>query len=188
MRGIGTPEAARVKEVLARHWQILPEPPLGDPDADLLWDAEQAAQKIHALAEQPDVKQSFERRLVRYEEELSGAAQRVRTSATASHSSARSRSASPRRSAARKVLELPTTKGMPKAVLETGAGGITICEVHLRQGPGYGLIIEPCTEDEIRRHVADFANFLLNPAEPNDEEAGRARLASRARSSAPCAA
>src|SRR6185436_3150520 len=71
-------------------------------------------------------------------------------------------------------LELPTTKGMPKPVLETGAGGITICEVHLRQGPGYGLIIEPCTEDEIRRHVMDFANFLVNPAQPNtlDDEAG----------------
>jgi hypothetical protein len=67
---------------------------------------------------------------------------------------------------------------MPKAVLETGAGGITICEVHLRRGPGYGLIIEPCTEDEIRHHVTDFANFLLNPAQPvqsvddGDDESG----------------
>src|SRR5262249_43184388 len=75
-------------------------------------------------------------------------------------------------------LELPTTKGMPKAVLETGAGGITICEVHLRQGPGYGLIIEPCSEDEIRRHVSDFSNFLFNPTPPlqtaddSDNESG----------------
>jgi hypothetical protein len=53
-----------------------------------------------------------------------------------------------------------------------GAGGITICEVHLRHGPGYGLLIEPCTEDEIRHHVTDFANFLLNPAQPSEEEAG----------------
>jgi transcriptional regulator with XRE-family HTH domain len=171
LRGIGTPDAMRVKEVLARKWQILPEPPLGDPDADLLWEAEQAAQKIHALAERQDVKQFFERRLVRYEEELSAAAQRV--------SSKRYRVAFIGTIAVGKStaicrtegLELPTTKGMPKAVLETGAGGITICEVHLRQGPGYGLIIEPCTEDEIRHHVTDFANFLLNPTQPHDEEA-----------------
>jgi hypothetical protein len=74
-------------------------------------------------------------------------------------------------------LELPTTKGMPKAVLETGAGGITICEVHLHKGPGYGLIIEPCTEDEVRRHVADFAWFLLNPSQvalPADEDEAEA--------------
>jgi hypothetical protein len=57
---------------------------------------------------------------------------------------------------------------MPKAVLETGAGGITICEVHLRKGPSYGLIVEPCSEDEIRHHVADFANFLMNPAQPTE--------------------
>ena len=172
LRGIGTPEAIRVKEVLARKWQVLPEPPLGDPDADLLWEAEQAAQKIHALAERPDVKQSFERRLVRYEEELSAAAQRVsgkRYRVAFIGTIAVGKSTAICRA---EGLELPTTKGMPKAVLETGAGGITICEVHLRQGPGYGLIIEPCTEDEIRRHVADFANFLLNPAEPSDEEAG----------------
>src|ERR1700685_3593244 len=43
--GIGTPEAQRLKEELGRHWRILPEPALGDPDTDLLWEAELAAQR-----------------------------------------------------------------------------------------------------------------------------------------------
>ena len=55
LHGIGTPEAMKVKEILNRQWQILPEPPLGDPDADLLLEAEQAAKAVHALAEGPDV-------------------------------------------------------------------------------------------------------------------------------------
>jgi hypothetical protein len=166
LTGIGTPEAMKVKELLARLWQMLPEPDLADPDSDLLWEAEQAAQQIHALAERPDVKQFFERRLLRYKEELSAAAQRVMNK--------RYRVAFIGTIAVGKStvicrvegLELPTSKGMPKAVLETGAGGITICEDHLRKGPGYGLIIDPSTEDEIRRHVTDFANFLLNPSQP----------------------
>src|SRR5439155_26377289 len=59
----------------------------------------------------------------------------------------------------------------------TGGGGITSCEVQVRQGPGDGLIIEPCTEDELRHHVVDFANFLLNPqpvqsADEGEEESG----------------
>jgi len=164
--GIGTPEAIKVTEVLNRQWRILPEPPLGDPDADLLWAAEQAAQAVHALAERPDVKQFFERRLVRYEEELSVAARRVtdkRYRAAFIGTIAVGKSTAICRA---EGLELASDKGMPKAVLETGAGGITICEVHIRRGPEYGLIIEPCTEEEIRRHVADFANFLLNPAQP----------------------
>ena len=166
VRDIGTPEAMKVKEILNRHWQILPEPPLADMDADFLWEAEQVAQKIHDLAEWPDVKQFFERRLVRYEEELTVASRRVmdkRYRAAFIGTIAVGKSTAICRV---EGLELPNGKGMPKAVLETGAGGITICEVHIRRGPGYGLIIEPCTEDEIRRHVADFANFLLNPAQP----------------------
>jgi hypothetical protein len=33
------------------------------------------------------------------------------------------------------------------------------CDAHLRKGPGYGLIIEPCTEDEIR-HVRQTVRTL----------------------------
>ncbi|CAE6887974.1 helix-turn-helix domain-containing protein [Paraburkholderia domus] len=166
LRGIGTPEALKAEDLLARQWQVLPEPLLADPDADLLWEAEKAAQQIHALAERPDVKQFFERRLVRYESELSAAAQRVmnkRYRAAFIGTIAVGKSTSICRA---EGLELPSGKGMPKTVMETGSGGITICEVHLRRGPGYGLIVEPCSEDEIRRHVTDFANFLLNPAQP----------------------
>src|SRR6266568_933252 len=165
LRGIGTPEALRLKELLARRWEMLPEPPLGDPDSDLLWEAEQAAQKIHTLAEQPDVRQFFERRLVRYEEELSAAAQRVMNKRYRAAFIGTIEVGKSTAICRAEALELPTSKGMPKAVLETGGGGITICEVHLRKGPGYGLIIEPCTEDEIRDHVMDFANSLLNPAQ-----------------------
>ncbi len=91
--GIGTPEALKLREVLGRNWEILPSPPLTDPDADLLWEAEQVAKDIHSLAERPDVKQFFERRLVRYKEVLLAPA--WRTSAIASLSWERLLSASP---------------------------------------------------------------------------------------------
>ncbi len=48
----------------------------------------------------------------------------------------------------------------PAPVLEAGAGGITICEVHLRSGPGFGLLIEPRSDDEIRADVRDFAEYV----------------------------
>ncbi|MBI1292784.1 helix-turn-helix domain-containing protein [bacterium] len=162
LRGIGTPEAERAQVLLAREWRLLPAPSLNDSDGDLLWEAEQTAQAIHALAERPDVKQFFERRLVRYREEIVASASRVlekryRVAFVGTIGVGKS-------TAICRVqrLELPTTKGMPKAVLETGAGGITICEVHVRRGPGFGLLIEPCAEDEIRRSVLEFARFLLN--------------------------
>lgn len=168
--GIGTADALKLREVLERQWKMIPEPPLGDPDADLLWEAEQAAQEVHALAEHPDVKQFYERRLVRYQEELLAKAVGVadkRYRAAFIGTIAVGKSTAICRA---ERLEIPASKGMPKAVLETGAGGITICEVHVRRGPGYGLIVEPCTEDEVRRHVSDFANFLLNPPQTSRSE------------------
>ena len=49
LRGIDTPEALGAKDILKRTWRILPAPALADPDADLLWEAEQAAQNVHRL-------------------------------------------------------------------------------------------------------------------------------------------
>lgn len=175
--GIGTTEALRLREILERQWQMIPEPTLGDPDADLLWEAEQTAQQVHTLAERPNVKQFYERRLVRYRGELLSKAASVadkRYRAALIGTIAVGKSTAICRA---EGLEIPSSKGMPKAVLETGAGGITICEVHVRRGPGYGLIVEPCTEDEVRRNVADFSNFLVSPpqalrSENNDGEVG----------------
>ena len=166
LNGIGTPDALKLKEVLSRKWKILPEAPLGDTDADLLWEAEQAAQRVHELAEHPEVKQFYERRLVRYQDELKVAAGHVadkRFRAAFVGTIAVGKSTAICRA---EGLEIATGKGMPAAVLETGGGGITICEVNVRQGPGYGLIVEPCADDEIRRHVSEFANFLLHPSQP----------------------
>ena len=162
-----------MKQRLDQSWRVLPEPDLDDDDWDLLWEAEQAAQRINDLAESPEVKQFFERRLVRYRQEMAIAAERVSNKeykVAFAGTIAVGKSTVICRAAG---LELPTDKAMPRAVLETGGGGITICEVHLRRGPGYGLIIEPCTDDEIRRHVTDFANVLLGQgqtASGEDEE------------------
>jgi transcriptional regulator with XRE-family HTH domain len=48
------------------------------------------------------------------------------------------------------------SKPMERPVLETGAGGTTICEVHIRRGPEYGISIQPLADSELRNLVADF--------------------------------
>jgi transcriptional regulator with XRE-family HTH domain len=122
LRGIGTPGAMKLKQVLARRWERLPVPALGDSDADLIWEAEQVAVHIHALAEQPDVKQFFERRLVRYGEELRAAAECIldkcyRVAFVGTIAVGKSTSI-----CRIEGLELPSTKGMPSAVLRPAAG------------------------------------------------------------------
>lgn len=60
-------------------------------------------------------------------------------------------------------------------VLEAGGGGVTICDVHLATGQGFGLLIEPSSEDEIRAHVIDFAEHIkgTGAADDDSEEAGQ---------------
>src|SRR5260370_17109033 len=55
IRGIGTDEAFKLKERLNRSCQILPEPPLDDPAADLLSQPHHPQQTIHPLPDQPNV-------------------------------------------------------------------------------------------------------------------------------------
>lgn len=49
---------------------------------------------------------------------------------------------------------------------------LTICDVYLRSGHGYGLLIEPCSDDEIRAYVTDFAEHILkgNTIESEEDE------------------
>lgn len=158
---IDTPEAAKLKASLNREWSILVRPGLDHPDQELLWSAEEVAQQLQALAAQPDVKHAFERRLSAYVNELGAVAALL---LKREHQVAFIGSIGIGKSTAicrLAGLEVAATDSPhPAPVLEAGAGGITICEVHLRRGPGFGLIIEPRGEEEIRADVTDFAEYV----------------------------
>lgn len=162
VQAIGTPEALQLQELIQREWIIIPRPPLSHPDQDVLWNAEQVAKELKDLREQPDVRNAFERRLTAYINEIEQTAELL---LKRDHRVAFIGSIGIGKSTAicrLTNLEVPGQDGSPPVpVLEAGAGGITICEVHLRTGPGYGLMIEPRSDEEIRADVTDFAEYLL---------------------------
>ncbi|MDD2769001.1 MAG: helix-turn-helix domain-containing protein [Methylococcus sp.] len=158
---IGTPEASELSEALQRMWQVLPRPHLDHPDQSILWEAEQVAGELIALRDQPDTPHAFERRLSEYIEEIKRCANLL---LKRDHQIAFIGSIGVGKSTAicRMIgLETPREDGTVVPVLEVGGGGITVCEVHLRSGPEYGLIIDPRSDDEIRQDVADLADHVL---------------------------
>jgi transcriptional regulator with XRE-family HTH domain len=158
---INIPEAEQLKSALRRQWTVIERPGLDHPDQDLLWSAEEVAQKLRELAQQPDVKHAFERRLTAYIKELCTVAELLlkREHQVAFIGSIGiGKSTAICRLAGLEVV-VPDSPN-PAPVLEAGAGGITICEVHLRCGPGYGLLIEPRSDEEIRADVTDFAEYV----------------------------
>jgi len=167
---ISTPEAKYLSKGLQRVWKVLPQPPLDHQDQDLLWKAEQIAGELVTLREKPDTPHAFERRLSEYIEELKRSAGLL---LKRDHQVAVIGSIGVGKSTAIcKMTGLETAKedGTFVPVLEVGGGGITVCEVHLRTGPGYGLIIEPRSDNEIRQDVNDLADHVLKGNIPVEED------------------
>jgi transcriptional regulator with XRE-family HTH domain len=182
---IDTPEAAQLKVALGRQWAVIERPGLDHPDQDLLWSAEHVAQQLRLLAQQPDVKHAFERRLTAYVQELravAGLLLKREHQVAFIGSIGIGKSTAICRLAGLEVA-VPDSPN-PAPVLEAGAGGITICEVHLRRGPGYGLIIEPRSDEEIRADVTDFAEYVRGAdaslAEGDGESLGISKEVERA--------
>ena len=158
-----------------RIWSKLPEPPPGHPDETLLWEAEQALHTIARLADRPDIRNVFARRLDEFSSELEKAAGLVRQT---EHNIAFIGDIGVGKTTAlcRAVgLEMPSGMlGTPTtSVLETGRGGTTICEVRIVNGADYGLVVEPRSERELQREVREFAHFVTHgPESQQDGETG----------------
>jgi hypothetical protein len=45
--------------------------------------------------------------------------------------------------------------------LQTGGGRTTTCEVHIRCGGEYSVLVEPFSDEELRQYVAEFCDQLL---------------------------
>ena len=171
LEAIGTDAALTFQETAGREWRRLARPQLGHPDEELLWDAEKALRGISELSENPEIKQSFASMLAQFAKELRNAVQAVHRT---DHSVAFvgkigvGKSTAICRVTGLEVIDRKTTDRSP--VLEVGGGGVTVCEVHLVSGPGYGLFVEPMGEYEVNREAREFASLIKSPPIDSQED------------------
>ncbi len=167
---IGTEEAQSFKESFERPWRHLPRPPLGHPDEAILWEAEQALEKVIERTECPDIKNASARRLEAFRSELLEAASTVRDT---EHNIAFVGNVGVGKTTALcRLAGLEVRKeGNNEPALAVGGGRTTLCEVRIMQGRNYGLFVEPMTIDELHQEVMEFAFFLTGgiAAEPTQE-------------------
>ncbi len=67
----------------------------------------------------------------------------------------------------------PSTVGgelRERVVLETGGGHTTLCEVNIRRGPGFGIVIQAQSNEEMRNLVSDFCASTWQRRPGNDSE------------------
>lgn len=172
LSAIGTPEAAALAGIVARQWKHLPAPPLDHADHQLLWDAEQVMEELDAQASDEEIRPAFLKRINEYQADIRRTAQRIRRR---QHNVAFLGAIGIGKSTAickATGLEVDTGDGQSAPVLETGGGGVTVCEVSLKAGPEYGVIVTPRTTEEIRADVADFADQLRRGMDESEAGAG----------------
>ena len=173
LNAIGSADALRFIATSGREWRSLPKPPLGHPSEDLLWEADGALRDVQALMDNPDIKNSFANLLGGMKDNIRESAESVlKTEYSVAFvgdigvgkSTAICRALG---------LETPDArKSAPTAVLEVGAGGITVCEVHIVEGAEYAIRVEPLSEREIRREVREFCIMLKEPPPASEDDDG----------------
>jgi transcriptional regulator with XRE-family HTH domain len=161
LEAIGSDEAADLAIILGRDWQHLPRPTLDHPDQHLLWRAEQMTGALADAGQNPEVPAAFRTRLDEYVKEISRLAALL---LRREHQVAFVGSIGIGKSTVicrAMNLEITGPQGHGVPVLETGAGGVTLCGVHLSRGPGHGIVVEPRTHDDIRSDVEDFVDQIM---------------------------
>lgn len=179
LRAIGTVKAEEFGKFLAENWDFVERPAFEHPNRKNLWQANLVLRKLARLREKPDLKSVFLRQVDLYEREIIRLADFLHS---CDHQIAFIGCIGVGKSTAICKLDNLLKPGENKLdkeiVLETGAGGITLCEVHITRGPRHGLRVEPRTRDAIEKDVEDFGEYLFKATraevssakQSNDEE------------------
>jgi transcriptional regulator with XRE-family HTH domain len=184
---LGAPDAAEYKAYAAREWQHVEPPSFWNAARPCLEVAEETLGKIETFFE-TDPPWPLRRQLERHRDSLLRASTFLTRQ---NHSIAFIGDMGVGKSTAIcflfDLLVPPSLadKQINRPILETGAGGTTICEVHVKRGPEFGISIVPMTENEQRQFVADFCAakwMLINAADQRDttESVGVSREIERA--------
>jgi transcriptional regulator with XRE-family HTH domain len=187
LTALGTPNAAEYKTYAARDWQHIEPPSFWNPERACLELADETLGQIAAFLNTADPPWPLRRQLDRHRESLL----RASTFLTRlDHSIGFIGDQGVGKSSAIcfifDLLVPPALADMHinRPILETGAGGTTICEVHVKGGPEFGISLVPMSENEHRQLVADFcaAKWMLLDAGPRDtsETIGVSRETERA--------
>lgn len=156
---LGVEEALAYKEYSIREWTNITPPSFWNPERACLEITEETLGEINDFLEDQDRPWPLRRQIERHKDSLLRAASFL---GRTSHNIAFIGDMGVGKSTAIAFifdLLVPSTmadKAINRPVLETGGGGTTICEVHVKPGPEFGISLLPMSDAELRELVADF--------------------------------
>jgi transcriptional regulator with XRE-family HTH domain len=156
---LGSKEAIAYREYLTKDWEHIERPDFTNPQRGILEFAEESLKQIAQFLTEEERPWPLKRQLERQRAAIESSAIYLRTTA---HQIAFIGEIGVGKSTAISFLfELldPTTAGgalTERVVLETGGGHTTLCEVNIRRGPGFGIVVQALSDEEVRNRIGDF--------------------------------
>ena len=156
---LGSADAARYSAYLCTNWYHLERPDFWNPDADAIRLAEETLATAAAFSRAADAPWPLRRQLERQTDLLAAAARYL---GNVAHNIAFVGEIGVGKSTALSFLYdllLPvkeSAKLTDRVLLEAGGGGTTVCEVCIRRGPEFGIVVQPMPDTELRQLVADM--------------------------------
>jgi transcriptional regulator with XRE-family HTH domain len=171
---LGSKSAAGYTAYLAAEWEYVEKPDFSNPQREVLALAEEELGKVELfLAEDRPwpLKRQLERQRAAIQQ---SAAYLTRTAHQVAFIGEIGVGKSTAMSFLYGLLEpaSPDGRRLERVVLEAGGGRTTICEVNIRRGPAYGLVIQAQSETELRNLVSDFCAGAWIRRSPAEMEKG----------------
>ncbi|MEL6059452.1 helix-turn-helix domain-containing protein [Methylobacterium sp. DCY52] len=181
LAALGSPHAAEFKEFLRRDWCHVEPPSFWNPQRGYLEQADEVLNNVNLFLTETEHPWPVRRHIERHRDLLLSASSFL---ARLNHNIAFIGNIGVGKSTAIShlfdLLVPATTVPNPlkRTILETGAGGTTICEVHIKKGPEFGVAVVPLSDAEMRQRVSDFCNVVWNnvSAEVQDQGGETARV------------
>jgi transcriptional regulator with XRE-family HTH domain len=173
LSALGTSEASSYIRHLENDWRFLELPTPENPELDVIWEAEEQLQRLDGFEQAKNPPGPVRAELDMHRESLLRAAGFLHL---LEHDIAFVGPVGVGKTTALCLAEGltltdPATGLESRVVLETGGGRITLCEVQVKSGPAWGVLVQPFPDDEVYRLVNDLCEGLLDRVAPDSPEA-----------------
>jgi transcriptional regulator with XRE-family HTH domain len=176
LKSLGSKGASDYGFFLAKNWQYVEQPNFSNPQRNILELAEEGLRQIAEFLAEEERPWPLKRQLERQRAAIQASATYL---GKATHQIAFIGEVGVGKSTAISFLYGlldPVSSGgdlRDHVVLETGGGHTTLCEVNIRRGPGFGIVVQAQSDEELRKLIGDFcaANWLrctVNEGQKND--------------------
>ena len=159
LTALGSKGAADFRAYLSKDWQYVERPDFSNPQRNILELAEEGLRQIADFLEEEERPWPLKRQLERQRAAIEASAVYLGKN---THQLAFIGDVGVGKSTAISFLyglldpTSPASDLRERVVLETGGGHTTLCEVNIRRGPGFGIVIQAQSDEEMRNLVGDF--------------------------------